>query len=646
MANYVFSTITEAQAAAFDITKDVLIIDAANINGIKVAPGASSTAIMADGRTVTLGVATAALTSTNLTLVGGGAVFIGDDTSGTVADPLANIVTGPTSASIMIGLEGNDTLTGNTGADVIYGNQGNDSLAAAGGNDTVYGGQGNDTITGNTGDEIVYGNMGNDSLTAAGGNDTVYGGQGNDTIVGTSGNNTLLGNLGDDSITAGSGNDLINGGDGNDTITAAAGGNNTIMGGAGADSVTADGAANDLIYGNLGADTVVLSAGGKDTVFGGQDNDRISFTDGAGAPSALIYGNLGDDLITVTTSGGANNGSDTVYGGQGADTINATFGGSTGNVVLHGNLGDDVFVLNDAMTSASTIVGGDGTDSLRVAADIDLSAGTISGVEKVVFGGAFSLTAEAAQINNISTFDAGGVVGTAQLILKTAGAIDLSGKTVSGLDSIVGTGGVDVIVGSNQGDVISGAVGNDQLFGGAGADSLSGGTGTDVLDGGAGTDTLFGGAGVDTMTGGEGADLFVYSASTEGTDVITDFTAGTDKFAIADAIINPVATANGDAYAAGDYVATHDAVTDIVVGDSSKLIELQTAQTTTQISTGAGGAADALVLVFNSTTGKGELWYDNDWSDAGSRVQLATLDNVTTLTGVTDFTNADFVNIA
>ena len=47
--------------------------------------------------------------------------------------------------------------------------------------------------------------------------------------------------------------------------------------------------------------------------------------------------------------------------------------------------------------------------------------------------------------------------------------------------------------------------------------------------------------------------------------------------------------------------------------------------------------------MFNSTTGHGEIWFDTDWSTSGSRVQVATLNNVTSLAGVTAITNTDIV---
>jgi hypothetical protein len=48
-------------------------------------------------------------------------------------------------------------------------------------------------------------------------------------------------------------------------------------------------------------------------------------------------------------------------------------------------------------------------------------------------------------------------------------------------------------------------------------------------------------------------------------------------------------------------------------------------------------------VVFNSTTGRAEIWHDSDWSDAAGRVQLATLDNVTTLAGTVAITHTSFV---
>ena len=54
-------------------------------------------------------------------------------------------------------------------------------------------------------------------------------------------------------------------------------------------------------------------------------------------------------------------------------------------------------------------------------------------------------------------------------------------------------------------------------------------------------------------------------------------------------------------------------------------------------------ATNTYAIVFNSTTGKGEIWFDTDWSNTANRVQVATLNNVTTLAGVTAITASDIV---
>ncbi|MDF2766610.1 MAG: hypothetical protein K0S81_3605, partial [Rhodospirillales bacterium] len=50
----------------------------------------------------------------------------------------------------------------------------------------------------------------------------------------------------------------------------------------------------------------------------------------------------------------------------------------------------------------------------------------------------------------------------------------------------------------------------------------------------------------------------------------------------------------------------------------------------------------AYVLVFNSTTGLGELWHDANWSDIGDRHQVATFNDIDAATELTGLTNANF----
>ncbi|GAA0029145.1 hypothetical protein [Bradyrhizobium ottawaense] len=48
------------------------------------------------------------------------------------------------------------------------------------------------------------------------------------------------------------------------------------------------------------------------------------------------------------------------------------------------------------------------------------------------------------------------------------------------------------------------------------------------------------------------------------------------------------------------------------------------------------------MVVFNSTTGKAEVWFDDNWFSTAGRVQIATLDGVTS-GQVAALTAADFV---
>jgi Ca2+-binding RTX toxin-like protein len=79
----------------------------------------------------------------------------------------------------------------------------------------------------------------------------------------------------------------------------------------------------------------------------------------------------------------------------------------------------------------------------------------------------------------------------------------------------------------------AGGSGNNNIVAPAGnnRDWINAGAGNDTVNGAQGDDYLIGGAGVDSLTGGTGADAFVYYDSTEGQDVITDFTTASDCLA-------------------------------------------------------------------------------------------------------------------
>ena len=114
------------------------------------------------------------------------------------------------------------------------------------------------------------------------------------------------------------------------------------------------------------------------------------------------------------------------------------------------------------------------------------------------------------------------------LPLKYVNAAANTSYTLTGAVTVSGTAFSNLIAGGQGADTISGTTNADWINGDDGADSISGLAGNDSILGGGGNDTINGGLGVDTLTGGAGNDAFVYNATNEGQDVITDFIPAND----------------------------------------------------------------------------------------------------------------------
>jgi Ca2+-binding RTX toxin-like protein len=127
----------------------------------------------------------------------------------------------------------------------------------------------------------------------------------------------------------------------------------------------------------------------------------------------------------------------------------------------------------------------------------------------------------------------------------------------AGNDRLFGGTGSDRLIGEDGNDSLSGGVGYDNLWGGAGADTLLGGSGNDLLDGGSGNDRLIGSTGFDRMIGGTGSDVFVFLAIGDGpgtrsvydweptgTDIIVDFTRGSDRIDLSAIDADPAVAGN------------------------------------------------------------------------------------------------------
>lgn len=216
--------------------------------------------------------------------------------------------------------------------------------------------------------------------------------------------------------------------------------------------------------------------------------------------------------------------------------------GSNGNDTLAGDLVDvgsfdalDGLAGNDLLSGWAgndSIAGGEGNDSLDGGAGADWMAGGVG--------------------NDVFVVDDAG-----DCVVELAGqGIDLV-KTSLGYSLVdtdgAGSNGANVekitLLGTQAINATGNALGN-VLTGNAAANILKGLAGKDTLLGNAGNDKLYGGGGNDVLTGGAGADKFVFdtvrNASTN-LDVITDFSAGTDKIVLDDDFYHPgfAGTASG-----------------------------------------------------------------------------------------------------
>jgi len=297
----------------------------------------------------------------------------------------------------------------------------------------------------------------------------------------------------------------------------------TVTGGSGNDSFTFAGTF-------IGAEAAAAT---RDTINGGLGRDTLNVTSAiAVAASAVAQTTVSNvEILAISdASGGAVN----LTNFTGADQLN----------FLNATVGAFTYTFNSGST-ASFITGaaGDNARSFVIgstgASDV-LSFTTVSGTDF----GTGEQTFTGVETLNIAT-------GTAAAGTVTVGGALTMAPTAGGTGAIVVTGGNALTIGgvltaaSINGSAMTAAltVGSATVFsanaisitGGAGVDSLSGSTGNDIISGGGGIDTIRGAAGNDILTGGAAADVFVQTTGVNnGTDSITDFTAGTggDAFTI------------------------------------------------------------------------------------------------------------------
>ena len=433
------------------------------------------------------------------------------------------------------------------------------------------------TVNGGGGKQIVIGSNFVDTIDGKSGDDEIYGGAGDDTITGGSGADKLYGDTAAPTLTTiafvgGEAQTSINT---KFAVTATGGGvtyRQTSQGGVSTRGYGVNNPNDVGVQGTRGIDGDGANGNPTETLI-----VRFADTDLAAVSASLTLGvnknaNNGNDYIVEAFYGITSLGS--VTGGFGANganylqTVNLDFGGQLFDKVTIRNAQlttTDAFVLSAAsfQTVDETTIG---NDTFRIQnGEVntgDLFDGGLGNSDKILnVGGAIGLT----------QFGVAGIDYASTIFAAFAGAPTAAGATYKNVEIFDGNNGT--ITGSNNGfDILDfsgfqtatklGTINTLNATGGADyvnvstADAdvtVNGGGGTQIIVGSAYADTLTGGAGIDNLTGGAGNDWFRYNATNEGTDTITDFVSGADKFLFASLAFSNTAifTSNATGTASG-----------------------------------------------------------------------------------------------
>lgn len=236
-------------------------------------------------------------------------------------------------------------------------------------------------------------------------------------------------------------------------------------------------------------------------------------------------------------SGGAVLGDATVTAGDGFE-FHFVVSGFGGDVSSHTAtlLGDNADYLLEYQNVSGNVGAVSVTAGNGAAVEIAASGGIDSMDLVTLIGGVDDSSHATVIVRDTQTFggvDATAWLGTLHVNLNgvNSGTFVQAG-TGTGDANVSGSNFADNIFGGGGDDLLNGLNGADLILGGAGADTLNGNAGNDTIAGGVDNDTITGGTGNDSVTGGGGADRFSFAVNdntTVGSDVITDFTAGTDK---------------------------------------------------------------------------------------------------------------------
>jgi len=422
--------------------------------------------------------------------------------------------------------------------------------------------------------------------------------------------------------------------------------------------------------GGTGDDIFVLGAGyiggaastsSRDIINGGSGRDTLSVTKAIAQAISVAQANL-TSIETLAISDGVDG------------SFNATFFTGVDRVVLEAartnaaatitvNSGTTVQMKVDAGDEDTifTVTGTATTDTMTLILDSGVDFSGTTGTAETFTG------IETLNIQTQSTI-AGTVNIFADATTMTATA-STETMNISGRTAITFTGVVtaDVIngaglVGSSAILTLTGGTASAAVItGGEAADVLQGSTSADIISGGGGADLITSTGGTDTITFGAGSDIFLLNGDHRA-NVITDFTAGSggDIFRFDDSSITATAQNGGinSAFIGTDALAfkaisagiTAAATTDNVLVVQTAVAGTSAAAVEDAVNLAGGGVANfgataVSYVIFNSTSGKAELYLDaagaTDNNGTGV-ILMATFDNITTLVGVQSLVAGNF----
>lgn len=264
--------------------------------------------------------------------------------------------------------------------------------------------------------------------------------------------------------------------------------------------------------------------GAREIVLGSDGVDYVT----ARLGDDVVYGNGGNDLLV------GHGGADYLDGGEGDDIfLIGGFGSGVQGTTSKADDGNPEWIATGA--KHDVIVGGEGTDTLRITTGIGANthtAGTIilndanfQEMEVVQVGGTvgrLNVENTALQLlNDHYYFNAGGTVADLDNLYGNNGGtinnvvVDASGVTANGL-TFEGNGNTQTFIGTTQ---------DDRFISNGGKDTLTGGCGSDTF--------VFGKIWTQTVTGDDEEVQWYDEVGVDLTscdvDTITDFASGVDK---------------------------------------------------------------------------------------------------------------------